>query len=212
VLATASGQFELPVRVQVGRITSPDVLASLLSDDVDGGRVKWKKKKGFEVATNIGRSGANSYHVEDEGKEENDDQESTLLMKKGVTIPAGMGGIRLSFFHIFDFEPGFDGGVLEITDDGGETWQDLGSRIIVGGYDGKVTSASNNPLGNRFAWTSRGKPGVFSPVVINLDDFAGKKIKLRFIAGFDGATGIREGYTGWFIDDIQISAKQYSCK
>jgi Subtilase family len=212
VLATAGGQFALPIRVQVGRVASPDVLASLLSDDVDGGRVKWKKKKGFEVATNIGRSGANSYHVEDEGKEENDDQESTLLMKKGVTIPADMGGIRLSFFHIFDFEPGFDGGVLEITDDGGETWQDLGSRIIVGGYDGKVTSASNNPLGNRFAWTSRGKPGVFSPVVINLDDFAGKKIKLRFIAGFDGATGIREGYTGWFVDDIQISAKQYSCK
>ena len=212
-LATAGVQFELPVRVHVGRpVPSTDVLTTLLSDDVDGGRVKWKKKKGFDVATDIGRSGENSYHVEDAGKAKNDDQESTLLMKKAITIPSDMGSVRLSFYQIFDFEPGFDGGVLEITDDDGENWQDLGSRIIVGGYDGKVTSASDNPLGNRFAWTSRGKPGVFSPVVINLDDFAGKKIRLRFIAGFDGKDGIREGYTGWFIDDIQITANQFSCK
>jgi hypothetical protein len=116
----------------------------------------------------------------------------------------------LTFFHIFDFEPGYDGGVIEVSADGGE-YEDLGSRIIVGGYDGKVTETSSNPLGNRLAWTSRGRPGVFSQVVINLDDFAGKKIKLRFRAGFDAATGILDGFSGWFIDDIQITALSYSC-
>jgi hypothetical protein len=116
----------------------------------------------------------------------------------------------LSFFHIFNFEPGFDGGVLEISADGGD-WEDLGSRVISGGYDGKVTETTNNPLESRFAWTSRGRPGVFSQVVINLDDFAGKKIKLRFLAGFDAATGILDGYTGWFIDDIQITANSFAC-
>jgi extracellular elastinolytic metalloproteinase len=166
----------------------------------------------FGVDTTVGHSGTQSYHVVDAGKEDRDEQESTLLLKKAITIPADAGGVRLSFFHIFNFEPGFDGGVLEISDDGGDTWQDLGSRVIVGGYDGKVTEASNNPLGNRYAWTSRGRPGVFSQVVINLDDFAGKKVRLRFVAGFDTATGFREGYTGWFIDDIQITANRYICK
>jgi hypothetical protein len=75
-----------------------------------------------------------------------------------------------------------------------------------------VTLASQNPLGNRFAWSSRGKPGVFSQVVINLDDFAGQQVRLRFLAGFDGATGIREGYTGWFIDDIRITSSSFSCR
>lgn len=213
VLATPNGQFNLPVRVHVGRaVLTTAALQPLLSDDVDGGRVKWKKKKGFDVSANTGHSGTQSYHVVDAGKEDENDQESTLQLKKAVSIPDNVGDVRLSFFHIFNFEPGFDGGVLEISDDGGETWQDLGSRILVGGYDGQVTSASNNPLGNRFAWTSRGRAGVFSQVVINLNDFAGKRIRLRFIAGFDLATGIREGYTGWFIDDIQITANLYSCK
>jgi hypothetical protein len=213
LLTTAAGQFNLPVRVRVGQpIVSTTPPAPLLSDDVDGGRIKWKKKKGFDVATGIAHSGAQSYHAVDQGKEEKDEQQSILLMKKAVTIPADAGGVRLSFFHIFNFEEGFDGGVLEISDDGGDTWQDLGSRIIVGGYDGKVSEATRNPLGNRSAWTSRGRPGVFSQVVINLDDFAGKKIKLRFIAGFDAATGFRDGFTGWFIDDIQINAGRYICR
>ncbi|HVG19223.1 MAG TPA: S8 family serine peptidase, partial [Blastocatellia bacterium] len=210
VLQTTAGQFNLPVRVRVGQaIVTPVPAEPLLSDDVDGGRVKWKRKKGFGVDTTVGHSGTQSYHVVDAGKEDRDEQESTLLLKKAITIPADAGGVRLSFFHIFNFEPGFDGGVLEISDDGGDTWQDLGSRVIAGGYDGKVTEASNNPLGNRYAWTSRGRPGVFSQVVINLDDFAGKKVRLRFVAGFDTATGFREGYTGWFIDDIQITANRY---
>lgn len=210
-VVTLSGTFKLPVRVQVGRPILPIVSVPILADDVDSGRVKWKKKKGFDVVENVGRSGVRSFHAVDPGKiDVEDDQLSKLTMKKGVTIPSDAGHVRLSFYHIFDFEPGFDGGVLEISADGGE-WQDLGSRIISGGYDGKVTDTTNNPLGNRLAWTSRGKTGVFSQVVINLDDFVGKKIKLRFMAGFDDGTGIRDGYTGWFVDDIQITANTFSC-
>lgn len=209
-LSTFSGIFNLPVRVQVGRPILPIASIPILTDDVDSGRVKWKKKKGFDVAGNVGRSGAQSFHAVDPGREDEDDQLSRLQMKKGVSIPSSAGHVRLSFYQIFNFEPGFDGGVLEISADGGE-WVDLGSRIISGGYDGKVTSSTNNPLGDRFAWTSRGKPGVFSQVVINLDDFAGKKIKLRFLAGFDAGTGILDGYTGWFIDDIQITGTSFSC-
>jgi hypothetical protein len=212
VLTTAVGEFNLPVRVRVGReILTVAPVAPLLSDDVDSGNVKWKTKKGFAVSSGTSRSGSESYRAVDKGDLEDDTQESSLLLKKAVSIPANAGNVRLSFFHIFDFEPGFDGGVLEISDDGGETWQDVGSRILTGGYDGQLTKVSDNPLGTRFAWTSRGRPGVFSQVVINLDDFAGKKIKLRFRAGFDAGVGIRDGYTGWFIDDIVITANTFGC-
>jgi hypothetical protein len=208
-LSTQAGQVRLPVRIQTGRPVADQVL---LNDDVDGGRVKWKAKKGFRVSANAASSGTSSYHTVDPGKEEDDFLLSSLTLKKKVSIPENAGRVRLSFFHIFNFEPGFDGGVLEISTDGGASWQDLGSRVIVGGYDGRVTEASENPLGNRFAWTSRGRPGVFSQVVVNLDDFAGRQVRFRFLAGFDFATGILEGYTGWFIDDIRIASTNFTCR
>ena len=209
-LTTSAGQFALPVRLRVGRESSQSVI---LEDDVDSGRVKWKMKRGFGIATGVSTSGNSSFHAVDPGQDDGHDaQLSTMFMKKQATIPEDAGQVRLTFFHIFNFEPGFDGGVLELSTDGGASWQDLGSRAIMGGYDGKVTAASDNPLGNRFAWTSRGKPGVFSQVVINLDEFAGHKIKLQFLAGFDGATGVKDGYAGWFIDDLRITAKRFTCR
>src|SRR5205085_1994731 len=46
-LETSIGTFKLPVRIQAGRPTGAATV--LLDDDVDSGRVNWKKKKGFEV-------------------------------------------------------------------------------------------------------------------------------------------------------------------
>jgi hypothetical protein len=207
-LTTPQGNVRLKVPIQSGRSQSQ---AQLLADDVDSNLVTWKLKKGFARDSRRAHSGSQSYHVEDEGKLDRDFRKGMLLLKKAVSIPANAGHVRLSFFHIFNFEPAFDGGVLEISTDGGVTWEDAGSRILVGLYDGKVTEASKNPLGSRFAWTTYGVPGVFSQVVINLDDYAGQRIKLRFLGGFDEATGILDGYTGWFIDDIRITATLYSC-
>ncbi len=209
---TSAGRFTLPVRVQVGRFSQPGGPAErLLFDDVDNGGVKWKRKGGFDSIQGPAKSGTMSYHAQDPGNEKNDSQLSQLSMKKVVTIPDNAGQVRLSFFQIFNFEPGFDGGVLELSTDEGDTWQDAGPLVLVGGYDGTLTGVSNNPLGTRAAWTSRGKPGVFSQVVVDLSGFAGKRVKLRFLAGFDDAAGILNGYTGWFIDDIQVTAVMYSC-
>jgi hypothetical protein len=209
---TSVGRFTLPVRVQVGRFSQaggPE--ERLLFDDVDNFTVKWKKKGGFVAVQGPAKSGTMSYHVEDPGKEQNDTRHAQLFTKKVVNIPDNVGQVRLSFFHIFNFEPGFDGGILELSTDAGETFQDAGPFIVVGGYDGTLTSDSSNPLGTRAAWTSRGRPGVFSQVIVDLSSFAGKRVKLKFRAGFDEAAGVLNGYTGWFIDDIQVTAVRYTC-
>ena len=211
-LDTNAGRFTLPVRVQIGRFSQAGGPAQqLLFDDVDNFTVKWKRKGGFDSFAGTARSGTMAYHVQDPGKERNDTLHAQLFMKKVVVIPENAGQVRLSFFHIFNFEPGFDGGILETSTDEGGTWQDAGPLVIVGGYDGTLTDHSSNPLGTRAAWTSRGRPGVFSQVVVDLSSLAGKRVKLRFRAGFDEAAGILNGYTGWFIDDIQITAVLYTC-
>jgi Subtilase family len=208
-LETSVSTFKLPVRIQAGRAAG--ATAALLDDDVDSQRIVWKMKKGFATSTQFAHSGTMSYHVVDPGKDSNDTLLAFMFTKKAINIPDNVGGVRLSFYHIFNFEPGYDGGVLEISTDNGETWQDLGTRMLVGGYDGRVTSASSNPLGTRAAWTLRGVAGVFSQVVVNLDDFAGQRVKLQFKAGFDEATGVLDGYKGWFIDDIRITAVPFAC-
>ena len=210
-LDTNAGRFTLPVRAQVGRpSTAGGPAQTLLFDDVDNSSTKWKMKGGFGAASGVAKSGTMSFHIQDPGKQTNDSLFAQLFTKKGFVIPANAGQARLSFFHVFNFEPGYDGGALEISVDDGD-YQDAGSLILVGGYDGKVTEDSNNPLGSRFAWTARGRPGVFSQVVVDLSDFAGKRVRLKFVAGFDDGTGIADGYTGWYIDDIQVTAVMYSC-
>src|SRR6185436_15490390 len=48
---------------------------------------------------------------------------------------------QLIFWHRYGFEPGFDGGVLEVSENGG-AWTDVlegGGTFSVGGYDGTIS-------------------------------------------------------------------------
>jgi len=138
-ISTEFGDVNLPVRIRVGKASPANVAKELLFDDLDTRRVKWKLKSGFKVSTDTGHSGTQSYHAVDKGLDDFDEQLSLMTMKKNVTIPDNAGRVRLSFFHIFHFDRGFDGGVAEVSTDNGVSWQDLGSRVLVGGYDGRLT-------------------------------------------------------------------------
>jgi len=55
----------------------------------------------------------------------------------------------MEFWHSYQFDPestgkGYDGGVLEISVNGG-AWQDAGSYIVSGGYTGVIARETGNP-------------------------------------------------------------------
>jgi hypothetical protein len=52
----------------------------------------------------------------------------------------------LSFRHTFGFEPGFDGGVVEVSTDGDATWVDIDTDFTNNGYSGTLDSTTGNPL------------------------------------------------------------------
>ena len=129
----------------------------------------------------------------------------------------------LTFFHTFQAEGGFDGGVIEaapvdsVTGTVG-TFQDLGDRIYEGGYNGALTATSNgtntNPLFGRRAYTG----GVLGPMK-RVRAFLGglvptgqssAPIVIRFLFGNDVANSIPpstpEGnyLPGWYVDDVSI--------
>jgi hypothetical protein len=69
----------------------------------------------------------------------------------------------VSFRNRFDSEPGWDGGVLEISIAGGG-FQDIitaGGSFVQNGYNGSLGAGTNNPLANRPAWN--GNSAATSP-------------------------------------------------
>jgi hypothetical protein len=114
---------------------------------------------------------------------------------------------RLVFWHRHGFEAGepgegYDGGVLEVSTDGGGSWVDVTERgaFAEGGYDATIQPNFGSPIAGRPAWSgSRPEPGR---VVVDLGGFAGSDVRVRWRLTTDQvAIGAVPG-EGWWIDDV----------
>jgi hypothetical protein len=66
------------------------------------------------------------------------------LLSPNIPFVADAGAPQLGFRNNFNFQDGFDGGVLEISFDGGLNFQDIvaaGGTFIRGGYNGRLAVA-----------------------------------------------------------------------
>jgi hypothetical protein len=105
----------------------------------------------------------------------------------------------LHFWQRYDAQPGSDGGVLEISVNGG-SWQDLREQIVVGGYTRQLSGEDNpNPLAGRWAWS--GNSDGWRQVEVDLGAYAGSSARVRFRWGSDDSFG---GLEGWYVDDVRV--------
>ncbi len=84
-------------------------------------------------------------------------------------FPVSGTGVQLTFEHNFNLEAsdvdpnvGFDGGVLEMSFDGGNTFQDIlaiGGSFSIGGYNRTISTDRGSPIAGRQAWS--GNSGGF---------------------------------------------------
>ncbi len=121
------------------------------------------------------------------------------LVTPAVQLPTGP--LQLSFWHKHQFESGnadYDGGVIELSTNGGSNWADLGSRITSNGYNGTLSTTFSNPLGGREAFTD--SLGTFTEVTVDLADFAGQTVMIRWRMGTDDSTPAGD----WLVDDIRL--------
>lgn len=106
--------------------------------------------------------------------------------------------------HRYRFEQtseDFDGGMIELTTDGGRNWRDV-SNWVDPGYTGTLGTSSNNPLGGRDVYAGE-SPAWPDREPLTLDfgsQLAGRTVQLRFRIGTDAAVS----NFGWEIDDIDV--------
>jgi hypothetical protein len=124
-------------------------------------------------------------------------------------IPVGAGAYaELSFHNKYNFESGYDGGVLEVSIGGGAFTDILeaGGNFLYGGYNRTIALASGNPLAGRRGWSgtrSEASPGFITTRVRLPGSVLGQTIRLRWRAGFDAATS--PGTAIWRIDDVLVT-------
>ncbi|WNG15656.1 myxosortase-dependent M36 family metallopeptidase [Cystobacter fuscus] len=129
-----------------------------------------------------------------------------------VTPPLKVSGTQpfvLKFKQAWDFEQDteadpidyYDGAVIELSEDDGATWVDVGTPL----YNGKLITddGSANPLQSRNALVgqSEGFPALIDSTLDLGTKYAGKTVRLRFRIGSDQAAAA----TGWLLDDLEFS-------
>ncbi len=130
--------------------------------------------------------------------------EQILRTTAPILLPTGPSAFSsLSFWHRFSTEAGFDGGVVEISTNGGGTWTDLGSKMSGLRYTGTLSTA-NTFLGGRSAFVGN-SGAAFQETRINLGAFAGQNVIIRFRFASDPSVG----GAGWFIDDIVMQSAPF---
>ncbi len=122
--------------------------------------------------------------------------EQILTTTNAVTLGANQSS--LSFWHNYNTEAGFDGGVVEISTDNGASWIDLGSKQISGYYNSTIDAANAIPISGRQAFS--GNSNGFVNTTVNLSSYTGLPVKVRW--GF--YSDAFDGGPGWYVDDILI--------
>jgi hypothetical protein len=116
---------------------------------------------------------------------------------------------RLIFRHNFNLDAsdqdpntGYDGGVLELSTDGGNTFQDIvsaGGSFVSGGYNRTISTDRGSPIAGRSAWS--GNSSGFITTVVNLPALVSFNLTLRWRMASDNS-GSGEG---WRIDSVNLT-------
>ncbi len=139
------------------------------------------------------RGGVGSWKVSDVETESDHWLENLNDYTIGGTYPV------FRFYHYFDTEAGADGGFLEITKNGTD-WTPLADKVFRNGYERRLQYATF-AIPDLYAFSGLSSEELeWTPVYIDLSDYIGQDVKIRFRFGTDDNTP----GDGWYIDDIEL--------
>ncbi len=118
------------------------------------------------------------------------------------------GPARLTFRQNFNLQAssgdpnlGYDGGVLELSTDGGNTFQDIlaaGGSFFMGGYNRTISADRASPIAGREAWSGNSEGFITTVVDLPAIQTPGR---LRWRMASDNS----ESNEGWRVDTVNIT-------
>jgi immune inhibitor A len=125
----------------------------------------------------------------------NKGDESNMTLTREFDFRQVSGPIDISYQTWYDIEDDYDYIYLVASTDDGETWQ-----ILI-----TPSGTAENPSGNSYGWAYNGKSNGWIRETVDLSQFAGQEVLLRFEYVTDAAVHGE----GFLLDDISIPAIDY---
>ena len=183
-----STSFNFTVKIKGGTYTAP---ATPLSETVTSTSLPTTAfaatatgSGAWSVSNAQSSSGPNSFKASDPTTT------SKQTLTSLTTYPVN-GISTLSFYHYYNTEAFYDGGIVELSTNG-ITWFDAGPYMYENGYNSQFGTDSKSGFA--------GNSNQFIETKINLSSFSGKLIKIRFVFASDAGVG----GDGWYVDDITL--------
>lgn len=182
-------------------LNTDDVPASSATDTFEAGSSVWTAV-GTPGVWDRQRTPAGAQWVGVDRSTQSDASLVSPPMVADATTP-----VTVTFSHAYAFEFSsntyWDGGVIEVSIDGGTTWDDVTTRVATSPYNATITNTGQNPLPDRAAFGNT-NPAYPARDTVALDfgtQLAGKTFQLRFRVASDAAAGA----PGWQIDDVAVT-------
>jgi len=185
----ASTSCSFIVSVDIAPITSV-----VFADDFETGTANWTITNGggaanWATSAANPNSGATAMFAVDVAAT------ADQYLTTAAAVPIAAASV-LRFWHDYDLEGGWDGGVVEVSTDG-IVWDDVEAMFTQNGYTSTLNS-STNPLATRRAFT--GTSDGYLESVVDLGSYAGSSLFIRFRLGTDSLFGA----PGWYVDDVTV--------
>jgi hypothetical protein len=124
----------------------------------------------------------------------NKGDESDMILTREFDFTDVSSPINISYWTWYDLEEDWDYVFLEVSTDG-ETWEILTTP----------SGTDFNPSGNSYGWGYTGQTGNWIQETVDLSQYAGQKVQVRFEYITDAAVNGQ----GMLLDDISIDAIDY---
>jgi autotransporter-associated beta strand protein len=127
-----------------------------------------------------------------------------VLDSPAFILPSAAADPEIRFQHRWNTENTYDGGLLEISVDGGAYTDILaaGGSFLSGAYSGTLSAGHQNPLGGRPAWFGSADSAYTQTRIALPSSMLGKSVRLRFRLGSDSS--ISPAGAVWRIDTLQF--------
>ncbi|MGA8277240.1 MAG: choice-of-anchor J domain-containing protein, partial [Rhodanobacteraceae bacterium] len=194
--------FSFITQAAPGQCSIGTTPTAVFSDDVENGTNGWTHSAtvGNDTWTISGarpNSPSNSWYAQDPAAVT--DQQ---LTSPTVSLPTNLDGLTFQFQHWRNMggspvDTCYDGGILEVSLDGGTFQQVPGTLLETDPYNGTIASSFSNPLAGMQAWCGQQN---YTNSVVDISTYAGHDAQFRFRLGSDSLISNE----GWYIDDINV--------